>query len=42
MKGINQKELENKLDLVIDKLMNLGGPENDEEVGRGRRADRVF
>ena len=26
MKGINQAELEKKLDLVIQKLMNLGGP----------------
>ncbi len=26
------KEIENKLNLVIDKLMNLGKPDNDEEL----------
>ncbi len=35
MKGINQKELENKLDLVINKLMNLGGPEDEKELAAG-------
>ena len=32
MKGINQAELEKKLDLVIQKLMNLGGPEDEKEL----------
>ncbi|MDO5416331.1 MAG: glycoside hydrolase family 88 protein [Lachnospiraceae bacterium] len=32
MTGINQKELEKKLDLVIEKLMNLDGPETDKEL----------
>ncbi|MGN0252359.1 MAG: glycoside hydrolase family 105 protein [Oliverpabstia sp.] len=35
MKGINQKELEKKLDLVIEKLMNLGGPEDEQELAAG-------
>lgn len=28
----DKKEIENKLNLVIDKLMNLGRPDNDEEL----------
>lgn len=32
MKNINEKELREKLDLVIDKLLNLGGPENEKEL----------
>ena len=28
----DKKEIENKLNLVIDKLMNLGKPDNDEEL----------
>lgn len=32
---MNQKEIIRKLDLVIDKLMNLGGPENEEELAAG-------
>ena len=35
MKQINQKELEKKLDLVINKLMNLGGPEDEQELAEG-------
>lgn len=35
MKGINQEELEKKLDLVIQKLMNLGGPEDEKELEAG-------
>ncbi|MGN0297990.1 MAG: glycoside hydrolase family 105 protein [Lachnospiraceae bacterium] len=35
MKGINQKELETKLNLVIDKLMNLGGPEDEGKLAEG-------
>lgn len=32
MKNINEKELREKLDLVIDKLLNLGGPQNEKEL----------
>lgn len=32
MKNINEKELREKIDLVIDKLLNLGGPENEKEL----------
>lgn len=35
MKGIDQKTLESKLNLVIDKLMHLGRPENEEELQEG-------
>lgn len=35
MKGISQKELDKKLDLVIEKLMNLGGPEDEQELAEG-------
>lgn len=35
MKGINEKELEAKLELVINKLMNLGGPEDEGELAAG-------
>lgn len=35
MRGINQKELERKLELVIEKLMNLDGPENEESLEAG-------
>ena len=31
----DKKEIENKLNLVIDKLMNLGKPDNDEELEKG-------
>ena len=31
----DKKEIENKLNLVIDKLMNLGRPDNDEELEKG-------
>ena len=30
--GVNENEIQKKLDLVIDKLMNLGKPENGEEM----------
>ena len=33
----DKKEIENKLNLVIDKLMNLGKPDNDEELEKGGR-----
>ncbi|MFD1402353.1 glycoside hydrolase family 88/105 protein [Robinsoniella peoriensis] len=32
MKNINEKELRDKLDLVIDKLLNLNGPDNAKEL----------
>lgn len=32
MKNINEKELRDKLDLVIDKLLNLDGPDNAKEL----------
>ena len=35
MKDIDQKELDSKLELVIDKLMNLGGPEDEQELAEG-------
>lgn len=35
MKGIDQKQVEAKLDLVIEKLMNLGGPEDEEQLAEG-------
>ena len=35
MKGINQDQLEMKLELVIQKLMNLGGPEDEKELEAG-------
>lgn len=35
MQGINQKELEKKLQLVIDKLMNLDGPADEEALAEG-------
>lgn len=35
MKGIDQKELEQKLNLVIEKLMHLGGPEDEADLEAG-------
>ncbi|SCP96566.1 glycoside hydrolase family 88/105 protein [Anaerobium acetethylicum] len=32
MKNVNEKELKEKLNLVIEKLLNLGGPDNAEEL----------
>lgn len=37
-----KKEVKEKLALVIDKLMNLGGPENDEELKKGGEAIGFF
>ena len=31
MKKLDRLVIEEKLNLVIDKLLNLGGPENEEE-----------
>ena len=33
--GIDQKELEQKLNLVIEKLMHLGGPEDEADLEAG-------
>lgn len=35
--NIDKNELRKKLDLVIDKLLNLGGPENEEELSQGEK-----
>ena len=35
MKNMDKKELERKLGLVIEKLMNLGGPEDEQELAEG-------
>lgn len=40
--NIDKIELRNKLDLVIDKLLNLGGPENEEELKTGGEAIGFF
>lgn len=42
MKGINQKELEEKLELVIQKLMNLGAPEDEKDLEKGGEAIGFF
>ena len=34
----DKKKVQEKLDLVIEKLMNLGGPENGEELAEGGEA----
>ncbi len=39
---INEKELRKKLDLVINKLMNLGGPENEKDLKKGGEAIGFF
>ena len=39
MKGIDQKELEQKLNLVIEKLMHLGGPEDEADLEAVKRLD---
>ena len=41
-KKIEKAELERKLNLVIEKLMNLGGPENEEELKEGGEAIGFF
>ena len=40
--NIDKNELRKKLDLVIDKLLNLGGPENEEELKSGGEAIGFF
>lgn len=42
MKGINQIELNQKLNLVIDKLMHLGGPEDEQELEKGGESIGFF
>lgn len=42
MKNADKKIILEKLDLVISKLMNLGGPENGEELARGGEAIGFF
>ena len=42
MMNIDKIELRKKLDLVIDKLLNLGGPENEEELKTGGEAIGFF
>lgn len=38
----DKKKVQEKLDLVIEKLMNLGGPENGEELSEGGEAIGFF
>lgn len=38
LKTSDKKKVQEKLDLVIEKLMNLGGPENGEELAEGGEA----
>lgn len=40
--NINEKDLRKKLNLVIEKLMNLGGPENEEDLKEGGEAIGFF
>lgn len=40
--NINEQELRTKLELVIDKLMNLDGPENEDELKDGGEAIGFF
>ena len=39
MKNIKRELIEQKLNLVVEKLMNLGGPENEDELKDGGEAD---
>lgn len=38
MKNIKRELIEQKLNLVVEKLMNLGGPENEAELKDGGEA----
>ena len=38
MKNIKRERIEQKLNLVVEKLMNLGGPENEDELKDGGEA----
>lgn len=42
MAHLNQEEIKKKLDLVIHKLMNLGGPENEDDLQAGGEAIGFF
>lgn len=42
MAHLNQEDIQKKLDLVIDKLMHLGGPENEEDLKAGGEAIGFF
>lgn len=42
MANLNQEEILKKLELVIDKLMHLGGPENEEDLKSGGEAIGFF
>jgi unsaturated rhamnogalacturonyl hydrolase len=42
MKNIKKEAIEQKLELVIQKLMNLGGPDNEEELKDGGEAVGFF
>ena len=42
MRTADKKRVQEKLDLVIEKLMNLGGPENGEELSEGGEAIGFF
>lgn len=42
MKEIGTQEILTKLDLVIDKLLNLGGPENEDELAESGEAIGFF
>ena len=35
MQELKKEEITRKLDLVVDKLINLGGPENEKELENG-------
>ena len=37
MKNIKRELIEQKLNLVVEKLMNLGGPENEDELKTAER-----
>ena len=42
MKNIKREMIEQKLNLVVEKLMNLGGPENEDELKDGGEAIGFF
>ncbi|MDR2870106.1 MAG: glycoside hydrolase family 88 protein, partial [Deferribacteraceae bacterium] len=42
MKNIQRQTVLNKLDLVVNKLMNLGGPENEDQLAEGGEAIGFF
>ena len=42
MKNIKRELIEQKLNLVVEKLMNLGGPENEAELKDGGEAIGFF